>query len=259
MSDTSSTTQHDLWHSLETLPGLSAVPASWRRRLTDQFPSFARAFLEPKDHLAITYPCPSHCGCAHQIVAFNGGQLQALCQCNPPDCPAISLSTADATPLKLSWSRLTRPLAKALGLATTTADFPLPHTAQFGAWSADSIPAILTIQHDQQVFRRVVAELTADSRQRFMLFAPTSSFLDARCRAYLENNRSALFPLESVVTLTQSGALLPTKPPGELFAGFSPQPDDSSQSTARQVFALAKALESELKTRKAPPFTVLLL
>jgi hypothetical protein len=64
------------------------------------------------------------------------------------------------------------------------------------------MPAILTIQVQRSVFRRAVAELAAELRQPFMLFAPTSDFLDAISQS-LENHGAAFFALNSHAILAE--------------------------------------------------------
>ena len=51
--------------ALEQLPGLTTVPAVWRRKLGETFDWF-RPFLRPRPELAAGYPCDL-CGCNHEI------------------------------------------------------------------------------------------------------------------------------------------------------------------------------------------------
>src|SRR5438093_168541 len=55
------------WRTLEFIRGLSAVPAIWRRYLSEDYEAFKRAFLLPRPEPARHFPC-SECGCSHQIV-----------------------------------------------------------------------------------------------------------------------------------------------------------------------------------------------
>src|SRR5690348_4076753 len=84
--------------------------------------------------------------------------------------------------------------------------------------------------------------------------------LDASCQAMLENSGAAFFPLATTVNLTPTGVLTPTRSPAELFARFRPEPRDSvDEDVARQTLALAKALDSDRRFRKASIYTVFLL
>src|ERR1035438_4195785 len=70
--------------------------------------------------------------------------LAATC-CGDPERPfEIPLIPDDITPWEVSWSKLARALCQALGLESRFRTLPPPNTVQFGAWSADAVPAILT-------------------------------------------------------------------------------------------------------------------
>jgi hypothetical protein len=58
----------NVWDALESSRGLTAVAASWRERLGDQFDSFKTAFLQRAPGVAKGMPCPRGCGCTHEIV-----------------------------------------------------------------------------------------------------------------------------------------------------------------------------------------------
>ena len=118
------------------------------------------------------------------------------------------MTIEDITPLDVNRARLGRALCKALLLNSKTAEFGLPFTTQIGSWSANAVPAILTILPDHEAFRRVVPDLVATLNQPFILLAPTANHLDARSLAHLSRVRAAFFPLETTVTLTGEGALL---------------------------------------------------
>src|SRR2546426_12465578 len=118
------------WQCLDAIPGLSAVPAVWRRHLGESFEPFRAAFLQTKDCPVRSMPCPRECGCAHLIVreernpsprhspfakgrrgvaaspaaevgsSIRGDEsaqplITARCQCEPATCPPISLLPAE--------------------------------------------------------------------------------------------------------------------------------------------------------------------
>jgi hypothetical protein len=56
------------------------------------------------------------------------------------------------------------------------------------------------------------------------------------------------------VRFTDHGTLVGLRPPGELFAAFSPQPKEIDQDVVSRVFALLRQLESE--TKLPPPTTM---
>jgi hypothetical protein len=176
------------------------------------------------------HPQPSHTG---------------TCEGHPPTCEPIHLTLTDITPLELNWPKLARATSKAFGLDTKIGNLPIPHTIQIGSWSADSVPVILTIQTERHHLHFVISDLIARLHQKFILFAPTTRNLDASSQELLANANAAFFPLETTVILTPNGTLQPTKPPGELFAKFIPQPKELDEDVARRAFALVKQFDSD--------------
>ena len=83
--------------------------------------------------------------------------------------PHITLDRADVIPLELSWTKLARAICKALNLNSKFANLPIPNTGQIGTWSADAVPAILTIQTEMHHLRHVIAELIVTLRQKFRI------------------------------------------------------------------------------------------
>lgn len=256
-----STNDHQLspnspWSCLETLPGLIALPRVWRARLGEMFEQVKALILQDNPTLAQLLPCPRGCGLAHEIVCRPDGSLVATC-CGDPNRPhEIPLTSAEIMPLEVSWSKLRHVLCEALGLHDKPATLPLPNTIQIGAWTADGVPAILTIQVCRATFRRVVAELVARLQGPFILLAPTSGHFDAPCQELLAHARAGFFPLETTVLLGENGRLRPVKPPGELFAQFTPQPRETDEEVARRAFALVRALDTERPMKPPTLLTV---
>ena len=234
---------NSFWFCLETLPGLIALPRVWRARPGEMFERVKALILQDNPNPAQLLPCPRDCGLAHDIVCRPDGSLVATC-CGDPNRPQeIPLTPADITPLEVSWSKLGRALCQALGLHSRFRTLQPPNTIQFGAWSAGAVPAVLTIQACPSAFRRVVPELAAGLRGPFMLFAPTSSHLDAPCLEFLSGVRAAFFPLDSTVLLGDDGRLRAAKSPGELFAQFTPQPKAVNGDVASAAMAIVNTLD----------------
>src|SRR5436190_6078652 len=102
------------WSVLESISGLVAVPATWRKYLGDDFPAFATLCLDPHPYEVESFPCPSNCGCWHRVIRQqNQPGAIAVCRCKPPDCPDLSLAPADLTVLHVNAQRLGRALCKA--------------------------------------------------------------------------------------------------------------------------------------------------
>jgi len=171
-----------------------------------------------------------------------------VCELHPANCPETPLTQADLITLELSWSRLGRALCQAFGCHVKLIDTLIPNTMQIGSWSADAVPVILTIQAHRQVFRRAIPELVARLRQPFILFAPTSRFLEANSQELLANVSAGFFPLDSNVILTDHGTLHPKTTPGELFVKFTPQPKEMDEDLASRVIALVSEFDSKTLT-----------
>jgi hypothetical protein len=231
------------WPCLEALPGGIALPCVWRARLGEMFERVQALFLQVSPNPAQLLPCPRGCGLAHDIVRRPDGLLVATCRGDPNRPQEIPLTAADVTPLEVSWSRLGRVLCHTLGLQSRLRTLAAPNTVQFGAWSAEAVPAILTIQFCPLGFRRVVSELVAELQKPFLLFAPTSHHFDAPCQKYLTSVRAGFFPLDATVWLDEEGGLRSARPPGEIFAPFTPQPKEADQEVASKAMAIVRTLD----------------
>jgi hypothetical protein len=252
----------NVWHALETSRGLTAVAASWRERLGNQFEAFKEAFLQRAPGVAKGMPCPRGCGCTHEIVTRVEGRglseegetssIRAICRCDPATCPDILLTPEDVVLLELSWNKLARAVCRVFEFNYKATDLGLLNTRQIGSWSIDAVPVILTIQHERGWFRSVLLELLARLRQRFILLAPTAKNMDAVSQELLGSSGAGFFSLDGTVTLDAEGGLRLTRASaGELFAKFSPKARDADEDLATRAFALVHQLDAE-GTRKAP-------
>jgi hypothetical protein len=190
-------------------------------------------------------------------VRHEEGELVGVCQCESWNCDDLPLTVDDVTLWTLSWPRLGRGLCQAFGLQSNTADLHLPGTRQVGAWSAEAVPVLLTLQSEREEFLFILGQLAARLRQPFILLAPTSRHLDAAGKELLANVGAGFFDLASHIEFSNAGGLRPRVAPGELFARFNPQPKEAvAETTARKAFALVKALDSEQTAGKASLYTV---
>jgi hypothetical protein len=249
-----------VWQCLENVRGLVGVPALWRSWLGGEFDAFSRAFLRKKRERAKSFPCPRECGCAHEIIERSDGSLVAVCCCEPWNCDDFAVTLQDLALLELDWPRLGRALCAALKCDLRESHLGLRGARQIGAFSAATVPVVLTIQNERNDFRNVVAELVARWRQPFILFAPTSRFMDGPCCELLATCKAEFFDVESHVILTPQGNLRARKPAGELFARFSPDAKEPvPESVARQIFALVEKLEGGKRMKEPSPLKVFML
>ena len=259
------------WSALEKISSLRAIPAVWRRLLGEEFVVFKEAFLQNLADPAKGIFCDK-CYCIHEVIprsdvpnsAFrtphSAPATAAACRCEDRTCPDIPLSPADIEQWSLNWPKFARVLCRTLSLNSRFTDLKLFNTFQIGTWSADAVPVILTIQSSISHLQSAICQLSTRLRRAYILFSPTTENLNATSQEFLASAGAGFFALESTVRLTDSGALLALKTPGELFAKFSPEPaGDGGEDVARKTLALAKSLDAETRFRKAPLYTVFLL
>jgi len=239
----------NLWTCLETLADSNHVAAEWARLAGEQFSPLRSAYLRDTPKRAVVIPCPHGCGCEHEISERKNGSLVALCRCEPCSCDDFTVTAEQATLLELNTAKLGRAIAKAFDCDARTATLPLPLTWQIGAKFSNGVPVLLTIQNNRESFRRVVAELSARQRQRFILFAPTSLLLDAASRELLETAKAGFFDLESNLNISEKGNLTAKTSPGKLFQAFAP---DSEEPDGDDVVRVAWGLLERLDDGKEP-------
>lgn len=104
-----------LWHGIESVPGLAAIPAYWKRNCGAEF-QLIRPHLRVTDSLGATYPCPHpHDGdCPRGIVDYGDGTLAAICRHPHRLCDAVPLTPKDALVYTLDIAALVRPMAALL-------------------------------------------------------------------------------------------------------------------------------------------------
>jgi sigma-70-like protein len=217
------------------------------------YDAFKTAFLQKQREPARYYPCPRNCGCSHQVLLpkdFEGGI--AVCQCDEPACPDISLAAEQIVLLEVSWPKVARAVCAALNLDLKPVDMGLLNTRQIGSWSAEAVPVFLTIQSEASWFHSAILELTARLRSRFILLAPTARHLNAISQEILTSADAAFFSLQTCLQLASEGSLIALKTPGEIFARFSPAPRNEEGHDARRALALIEQLESDGPFHKPP-------
>lgn len=246
-----------MWKALEELPTGKGTAADWKYFVRDAWPAWQRGFLDQRDEPARHYHCDRECGCAHRIVQHDDGSIVASCQCDPWNCDDLELTAADIVDYEFNRTRLARALGRAFDLQRFERDLDSPWTQQFATFSAARVPVILTIQQERHEFNHAVAELASRWHDGFILFAPTSRFVDCHTHELFSHARAKFFDLESHVRLQTDGTLHAPVRAGELFAKFLTHRDQPvSESAAQQVLRTLQKLRSKRAGIKAPPFDV---
>lgn len=235
-----------LWQCLEAIGAPGAVAAEWQAWTGNDFGAFKTAFLQKAPGLAMSYPCPRECGCAHEVVPHDDGSGVAVCQCDPSSCDDFPVSAADRVIYRLNPAKLGRAIAKAFGCDARTAEFGLERTWQVAAFGNSALPVVLTLQPDAAEFASVVRQLIGQLGERFVLLAPTSRFLDGNTQGLLKKAKAGFFALESNLTLLPGGVVQSRKSGGELFAQFAPGvKEPGAETVAAQLFALVEKLDAD--------------
>ena len=249
-----------LWRALEELPTGCGTAADWQHFAGAAWPAWQRGFLDERTESATHFCCPRECGCAHRVVQHGTGRIVAVCECDPWNCADIPLTAPDVVDWDFNRARLARALCRALELDRREQDLGLPGTQQVATFSATAVPVILTIQQERHEFRQVVAELATRWREGFILFTPTSRFVDGRVQEFLSDARAKFFDLESHFDLTPWGELKARRRAGDLFAPFVTKRDaGASDQEAARVFVILQKLRSKRAGLKAALYDVFML
>jgi len=132
---------------------------------------------------------------------------------------------------------------------------------EIGTWSANAVPAILTIQWNGHELPAVIAELALRLKRPFILLSPTTTHLTAHCQELLAHANSEFFALDSLLILTPIGTFQPRSLPGEIFARFTPQPiaDEDMLRNAILLVKASDAAQGARGARKVSLYTVMRL
>ena len=249
-----------IWRALEELPTGTGTAADWQHFVGNAWPAWQRGFLEQRETPASHYHCARQCGCAHRIVHHDDGRIVAACECDPWNCDTFELTAADIVDFEFKRQRLARALGRAFDLERRERELGLPGTQQVATFAAMAVPVVLTIQQERYEFEQVVAQLAARWREGFILFAPTSRFVDGGVHELLAHARGQFCDLETHVRLQPDGTLRAPMRAGELFAQFVTRRDQpGTESEARRVFGTLQKLRSKFVGIKAPPYDVFML
>jgi hypothetical protein len=197
------------WLALETVPGGTALPTTWKHHLGQDFDLFKSLFLKPRpDEPAGAVPCPWKCGCFHKVVRAGNGTLHGLCQCALRNCGTYTVLPDEIIPLDLDRPRLAHHLCRAFHLHPKTVKLGLFNTFQIGSWSADAIPVVLTLSASRPEFLNTLAVLIARFGQPFILLGPTNRHLDQTGKELLASTGAAFFALQDNLALPPSCSAL---------------------------------------------------
>jgi len=228
-------TSHQRWRVLESVPGLAASSAEWRKRLGPEYDA-VKSLLIPTRKLASSVPCPvvPGCGCAHAVIIHSPDDIVGACQCAPRRCETIKLTRADVVVYEVNRSALGFAIATALESKPEEMVIrDLPMTSLIGVYSPRAdfhFPLYLTIQIDADDFRHVADALLARNDKPFILLAPTHDLCKPECVELLEGVDSCFLALSDVILWASDGKFAPKYPVKEILSeflhGVLPCPED---------------------------------
>ena len=241
------------WCSLEEVRGLAAVAAEWRQHTGADFEAFKAGFLQKAGRNARSVPCPHKAGCTHEVRPRGRGFVGVCKNDDGTGCDDILLAQEEVEVWEVSLARLGRAIAQALKCDAKDAKLGLDRTRQIASLGDAPLPIVLTVQHDEEGFGDVVAQLVARLPKGFILLAPKSRFCTAPATELLSRVNAGFLSLEAHVTLLASGKLHAPKSGGELFAAYLPEKKEAvKESEATRVFAILQKLRSKRAGMKAP-------
>lgn len=243
-----------VWSVIETAPATAAA-LNWQRWLGPSFNAVAALCLDPSQRPAERIFCDDGSGC-NRRVRERGPRLVGVCACGE-DCEDTALTKADVLVWELNLEALGRAIAKALGCrAMPSRVMGHPRTMQVAALGNPAVPVMLTVQPDQDHYRKAVAELIARLPKGFILLTPTK-LVDEGTLGLLTRANLGFYDLESQLELIPGGKLRSAKSAEVLFAGHLPEKQAAfKESEVKKVFIILQKLKSKAPGVAAPLFDV---
>jgi len=230
---------HSLWQALEKVPGLAAVEAEWKALIGLDY-DLAKNFLRPNGNYALSYPCPSNCGCAHKVITHSPDDIVAVCRCKPKRCETVELKRTDIVVYELKWNALGAVVASVLQVIPE--DVPvdgLPMTRRIGTYSPYAgfrFPVYLTIQIESDEFQQVIEGLVSRADKPFLLLAPTHEHCGSECEKLLQKRGASFISLVDLFACRNDGSLVLEKPTDEILAAFRTAVLPAPRNTGSMVF-----------------------
>jgi hypothetical protein len=241
----------NLWRCLEVLTDGNYVAAEWANQAGEHFSTLRSVFLRDTGRRASFVPCPQSCGCQHEIIDRAGAGLVAICRCEPWNCEDFSIGKQETVLLTLNTAKLGRAVCKAFECDARETQLAIPRTWQIGTKFPNSVPVVFTLQGDREAFRYALLALAARLREKFIVLAPTSRFMDATCSETLAIAKAGFFDLESNLLVSTGGSLSSKTSPGKLFQSFAPDAEPDLGCLATQIFGMVENLEKNKRVK--PP------
>lgn len=212
-----------LWRSLETIPGLLAIPAFWEAYCGPDI-DIIRPHLRVTDMEGALYPCPKQrVGyCPRRIVDYGDGEFAALCRDPYQICERVPLTQRDVLVQELEVASFARMLAGPLGIR-----WQGPVSRGDGTWGIGlsdrrdtrTRPVFLVLLPETGRFVAVLHRLLVNVSGPFVLVAPTSRHRTMEVQKMFHARGVSFLSLEEHILRDDAGRLVavdPQAPDGEV-------------------------------------------
>lgn len=205
-----------LWRSLETIPGLLAIPAFWEAHCGFDI-DLVRPHLRVTDTEGSLYPCPKpHIGyCPRKIVDYGNGEFAAICRDPYEICERVTLTQREVLLQQLDVASFSRMLAAPIGVRWQQ---PVPRGD--GTWGIGvserrdtrSHPVFLVLLPETARFVAAVQRLLLNMSGPFVLVAPTKRHRTLEVQEMLQARGVSFLTLEEHLLVDEAGRLTAVNP-----------------------------------------------
>lgn len=229
-----------LWRSLETIPGLLAIPAFWEAYCGPDI-DVIRPHLRVTDTEGALYPCPKpRVGyCPRRIVDYGDGEFAAICRDPYQICEKVSLTQRDVLLQQLDVASFARMLAGPLGIRWQD-----PVSRGDGAWGIGlsdrrdtrTRPTFLVLLPDTGRFVAMLHRLLLNVSGPFVLVAPTSRHRTIEVQEMLQQRGVRFLSMEEHLLLDDTGQLAAVAPL-DTTGAIRPTPKEDRKRVVKEFVA----------------------
>lgn len=226
-------TPSHLWRSLETIPGLLAIPAFWEAYCGPDI-DLVRPHLRVTDMEGSLYPCPKpHVGyCPRRIVDYGNGEFAAICRDPYEICERVRLTQRDVLLQQLDVASFTRMLAGPLGIRWQQPVQRGDYTWGIGlSTQRESLnrPAFLFLLPETARFVAALKDLLLKLPGPFLVLAPTCRHRTVEVQEMLQDRGISFLALDGHLGIDDAGVLVSTGTQGTALEILATPKDDRAR------------------------------
>lgn len=205
-----------LWRSLETIPGLQAIPAFWELYCGPDI-DIVRPHLRVTSTAGTLYPCPTpRAGhCPRRIVDYGDGQFAAICRDPHEICERVVLTQRDVLLQELDIASFTKSLAGPLGIRWQD-----PVARGAGVWGiglserrdSRAQPVFLVLLQEADRFLAAVQHLLLTVSGPFVVLAATNRHRTIDVQELLQARGVSFVAMEEHLVRDETGRLVSADP-----------------------------------------------